>query len=205
MYTYRGTRIRIRVAVSSQCAAPLTPHVGNVVGGMAGAEPPTRAQLEEASRALVKEVQIHAISIQAFRHRLAAHFGLQPDGLDDRRDEVREVARSVLEGLGPEAGAAAAPGPAGPDWDEPENPKARQWVYLVTLAATLPETAEAAAGGGGVPLRTLDGLSREQIRDAVLDAVRNPVESRRVRPPWGEDAQEGNACSFSLRQLFCKG
>ena len=82
------------------------------------------------------------------------------------------------------------PDPVGPDWDAPEDSKARQWVYLVTFAATLPGTAEAAAAGGGPALRTLDGVSREQIRDAILDAVANPVQSTRVRQSWEEDARQ---------------
>ena len=158
---------------------------------MAAAAAPTRAQLDEASRALLQGVELVAVSVKAFRHRLAAHLGLQPDGLDDRREEVGEILRAAVQELHPEgAQAAAAAGPVGPDWDAPEDSKARQWVYLVTFAATLPGTAEAAAAGGGPALRTLDGVSREQIRDAILDAVANPVQSTRVRQSWEEDARQ---------------
>ena len=162
---------------------------------MAAAAAPTRAQLEEASRALLQGVELSGVSLKAFRHRLAAHLGLQPDGLDDRRDEVGEIVRAAVQELHPggaPAAAAADAGPVGPDWDAPEDTKARQWVYLVTFAATLPETAEAAAASGGAPLRTLGEVSREQIRDAILDAVTNPVQSTRVRQPWEEDARQEN-------------
>ena len=165
---------------------------------MAAAAAPTRAQLDEASRALLQGVELVAVSVKAFRHRLAAHLGLQPDGLDDRREEVGEILRAAVQELHPEgAPAAAAAGPVGPDWDAPEDSKVRQWVYLVTFAATLPGTAEAAAAGGGPALRTLDGVSREQIRDAILDAVANPVQSTRVRQPREEDArQEASVFEF---------
>jgi len=63
-------------------------------------------------------------------------------------------------------GAEAAPG-ASPDWQTPEDTDARRMVFLVTLAAVLPDTALAAE----VPLRTLDGVTREHVKDAVLDAV----------------------------------
>ena len=57
---------------------------------------------------------------------------------------------------------------------QPEDGSARHQVYLVTFAAVLDATALAA----GVSLRTLEGATRADIRDAVLDAVANPVAER---------------------------
>ena len=59
----------------------------------------------------------------------------------------------------------------GPDWHTPEDDKARRMVFLITFAPVLAETALVAEQ----PLKTLDGLTREDIRDAVLDAIANPV------------------------------
>lgn len=57
------------------------------------------------------------------------------------------------------------------DWRTEEDESARLQVYLVTLAAVLAATAERSE----TPVRTLDDLTREAVRDAVLDAVSNPV------------------------------
>ena len=83
-----------------------------------------------------------------------------------------------------EAGAAQPPGagangvgPAAPlekpEWQTPENEAAQCLVYLITFAAVLATTALEAT----VPLVTLEGLTREAVRDAVLDAVANPRSS----------------------------
>jgi len=53
---------------------------------------------------------------------------------------------------------------------------ARGLVWLITFAAVLPDTADQAA----VPLRTLDAVTRENVRDAVLDAVAHPVREGQV-------------------------
>lgn len=66
-----------------------------------------------------------------------------------------------------------------PEWLSVEDTAARSMVFLVTFAAVLVETAQVAE----VPLKTIDDASRESVRDAVLDAVRNPVaESGAGRP-----------------------
>ena len=56
-----------------------------------------------------------------------------------------------------------------------EDGSKRSMVFLVTFAAVLEETAAAAT----TPLRTLEGLTRENVRDAVLDAVANPAAPRK--------------------------
>jgi len=45
-------------------------------------------------------------------------------------------------------------------------------VFLITFAAVLEETALTST----TPLKTLAGLTREMVRDAVLDAIANPVD-----------------------------
>jgi len=67
--------------------------------------------------------------------------------------------------------------PPKPDWFTDEDTSARSLVFLVTFAAILDATALAAE----VPLRSLDGLSREDIKAAVLDAVEHPVQDANQR------------------------
>ena len=57
-----------------------------------------------------------------------------------------------------------------PDWLTPECEAARCLVFLVTFAAVLAKTALHAAE----PLVTLEGWTREGIRDALLDAAAHP-------------------------------
>ena len=62
----------------------------------------------------------------------------------------------------------------GPDWLVPEDLKARQMVYLVTFSALVePEASVAAAS---TALKDVSNMTRDQIRDAVLDAVANPAQ-----------------------------
>ena len=69
-------------------------------------------------------------------------------------------------------GEAAEPPPPRPDWLTEEDANARSTVYLVTFAAVLDATALEAE----TPLKSLEGLTRADIRDAVLDAVQHPAE-----------------------------
>ena len=65
-----------------------------------------------------------------------------------------------------------------PDWLADERPGDQQEVWLVTFAKILSETALQAA----VPLKTLDEVSRETIRDSLLDAFANPMCASGGRP-----------------------
>lgn len=64
-----------------------------------------------------------------------------------------------------------------PDWLTEEDDGARSMVFLVTFAAILAESALEAE----LPLRTLDGLTRQDIHNAMLDAVANPSVARTGR------------------------
>jgi len=63
-----------------------------------------------------------------------------------------------------------------PEWFTPEDNTKRQHVFLVTFAAVLEETALRAE----LALRTLEGVTREVVRDALLDAVAHPAEHGRA-------------------------
>jgi hypothetical protein len=62
--------------------------------------------------------------------------------------------------------------PPPPDWLTEEDAAARSLVFLVTFAAVLEETALQSE----TPLKTLQGLSRAEIKDAILDAVAHPLQ-----------------------------
>ena len=64
------------------------------------------------------------------------------------------------------------------DWQIAENPKGQMEVYLVTFAKIL----ETSASDASSSLRTLDLISRENIRDAMLDAFAHPVLETGGRP-----------------------
>ena len=75
-----------------------------------------------------------------------------------------------------------------PDWHTPEDTSSRLDVYMVTLAAlvTQQQLQQQSEGevAGQPPLRDVSGMSREEVRDAVLHAVSNPVwcQTRGGRP-----------------------
>ena len=85
------------------------------------------------------------------------------------REVFQEAAKEVLDGM---RAQAPAPSPVRPEWCVLEDEDVSTSVYNVTFAAILAKTAEAAA----TPLRTLEGVARENIRNALLDAVVNPVQ-----------------------------
>ena len=59
-----------------------------------------------------------------------------------------------------------------PDWWVEENEVGRTPVYLVTFAALVNEKAKL---NPGEELRDPSGMTREEMANAVLDAVANPV------------------------------
>ena len=75
-----------------------------------------------------------------------------------------------------------------PHWATPVDEDARRLVYLVTLSSILKDEAGGqAAAGNGVPaqmpvLRDPHELTKQQARDAVLDAIANPILPSGGRP-----------------------
>ena len=72
-----------------------------------------------------------------------------------------------------------------PDWYTPQEPKAARMVFLVTFSALvstkeeeqMPEVSQNPSTGQGQTaiLKDVSEMTREAIRDAVLDAVREPI------------------------------
>ena len=85
-------------------------------------------------------------------------------------DDVVEALEQVVE-------RAPSPPPAAPVWLTKEDDTARSMVFLITFAAVLDETALLAEA----PLKTLEGMTREDVRDAILDAVANPAQDQNQR------------------------
>ena len=91
------------------------------------------------------------------------------DGLEGRKDWFEHLVQPIVDAV-----AATLPNSQGqPAWLTEVDDDARCFVTLITLSAVLPDTAQNAQP----PLRTLENLSREDVRDAVLDALANPEQS----------------------------
>ena len=56
-----------------------------------------------------------------------------------------------------------------------EDTKARQCVLVATFAALVAEPAKNGDGRKSAELKDVSGMSREMIRDAVLDAIAHPI------------------------------
>ena len=116
-------------------------------------------------------------SLKKLRHAVAAHLqlgkpfsdGSGHDGLEGKKDWFNDLAQPIVDKL-----AFLLPSMQGPpEWLTQEDGAKRLNIYLVTFSAALPDTAQNAP----TPLRTLNGLRRKDIRDAVLDALANPESS----------------------------
>jgi hypothetical protein len=97
----------------------------------------------------------------------AASDGIGKDGLDNHKDWFNDVAQPIVDAIASLLPAMQGP----PDWLTPMIASARSYVTLVTLSAVLDATVQVAHP----PLRTLHGVTREIVRDAVLDALTNPA------------------------------
>lgn len=92
--------------------------------------------------------------------------------------------------LGPLTAAELLIGLAEEDAGPGESPDMRSYVWLMTLSALLEDVrpaavAEASWPTGGDPLQDPSTMTREQVRDAVLDAVEHygdPEQGRAARP-----------------------
>ena len=138
-------------------------------------------QLADAVKRIVEGKNLKDITLKQLRRGVVGALDLpkaakrQLEG--SRRDAFAELVRLTLENL---RGADAEPKP---NWQTLEDEDALTSVYLVTLAQVLGETAQ----GASTPLRSIDKMSREEVRDAVLDAIQNPVRGGAGRP-LGEPA-----------------
>ena len=127
-------------------------------------------RLVSAIKVVLDGVDMQKCSVKKLRGLVAEHLQLGIDGLERQKDEFNNLVRPILDDI-----FAKCPAEQGgtPEWLTDVDENAKLTVFLITFAAVLNSSAEAAQ----TPLRTLDGLRREDIRDAVLDAFANPSTS----------------------------
>jgi hypothetical protein len=144
---------------------------------------PNAASLQEALTLTLLEGEwtLDKVRLGALRQQVAQRLGLPDDGLEGRADEVRSTAARVVESLG--------------DWWGPEQLDGRQSVYLVTFAAVLAASSAAAEP----PLRTLDGVTKEMVRDAMLDAAANLAQQPTLVSGRG---RQRDCCSILKMAVF---
>ena len=145
--------------------APAT--IEDFVDGDGGAV--SAGTLRVAMKHVLVDKDLERSTLKTLRRDVVAHLKLpktikrQLEG--SRRLDFSEMAQAVIKDM-----QAGAPAPK-PCWMVLEDEDASTSVYLVTLAAVLAETALDAT----TPLRTIEDLSREDVRDFVLDAISNPI------------------------------
>jgi hypothetical protein len=161
-------------AASTQLSTPIeggTPETPLLIeAGNPGPEPavPTEDELLAGVRVLLQDTDLQQMSLGKLRRKLARHLGLRKEGLDDRADEVRELAKRAI------AVAAAPVSPADAMATMlaglgEEDTAAKQLVYLVTISRVLPETLAA------TDLVDVSGFSRATIAEYVRHAFNEPA------------------------------
>jgi len=128
------------------------------------------AKITSAIKVELDGVDLKTCSLKKLRKSVAESLQVGSDGLEHQKDEFNELARAVLEEFVPTCPALRG---TKPEWLTDVDEQARLTVFFITFAKVLNSTTETAQ----TPLRTLDGLRREDIRDAVLDALANPAVS----------------------------
>ena len=111
-----------------------------------------------------------AITVKEVRQRLAATFGLQLDGLEDRKDEIATMTKEVVQELESAMGSRGLTALEELLATE-EFKEASQTVYFITMAHVL-----GAKLADGRSYKDLDALTRKAIAHAVVDAFDNPLE-----------------------------
>lgn len=137
---------------------------------------------------------LERMNLKVLRGLVVGHLGLGRQErralADSRRHEFQEIAAEVIQDL---KQTLTADVDTRPGWLQVlEDEEALTAVYLVTFASIIPDTAANAQE----PLKTLDGVSRVAIRDAVLDAIANPVDMRRGGRPCNDKAEADRMAVF---------
>ena len=129
---------------------------------------------------------LERLTLRALRRLVVEHLGWhkrERRALEcGRRLEFQEVAAEVIaelkQTLAPEVEAK-------PDWLlVMEDEDAVTAIYLITLAGILPDTV----ANEQMPLKTLVRMTRDAVRIAALDAISNPIDTRRGGRPSEDKA-----------------
>eukprot|EP00973_Karenia_brevis_P078686 10922065-Karenia_brevis.AAC.1 len=108
--------------------------------------------------------------------------GLGRKGLEPRRQEVSEVIEQAVLSIMVEEGTDAP-------WLTVADEEARNQVFLVTFSALLNREQEGTVPAGLPPLRDPSKLTKPDLRDAMLDAIANPIFER--GPMGGRPRKDG--------------
>jgi hypothetical protein len=139
-------------------------------------------ELQAGIRTILAGQDLSTVSMGKLRRRLARTFGFEEDVLDCRADEIKGLAKVVVD----EMQACKEEGPAefmariiSQLGDECAS---NSMVYLITISNVLPETLAASE------LRDVASLSREEVGTCILDALDNPLVSARGGRPRTREA-----------------
>lgn len=115
---------------------------------------------------------LSCISVGEIRSQVALKFGFLADGLETRKREIKKLTADVVQDLQAERGEPTTVVPFLKQLlaQTEEDVDARQSIYLVTISRVL--DAELADGR---QYKDLEGMSRQDIADAVRDALLNPA------------------------------
>ena len=120
-------------------------------------------------KTMLRGQDLGSVTLGATRKRLAQQLQLGRKGLDARKDEVSDVIiQTILELMS----EPAAPEPL-PDWLTPPDEDHRGVIFLVTFSSILHKPQD--DSDELLALRDAHELSKEEIKDAMLDAIRDPV------------------------------
>ncbi|CAE8671507.1 unnamed protein product, partial [Polarella glacialis] len=139
-------------------------------------------ELQAGIRTILAGQDLSTVSMGKLRRRLARTCGFEEDVLDCRADEIKGLAKVVVD----EMQACKEEGPAefmariiSQLGDECAS---NSMVYLITRSNVLPETLAASE------LRDVASLSREEVGTCILDALDNPLVSARGGRPRTREA-----------------
>ena len=145
------------MSVAPEVSGPPAPV--NEVPEVSGAD----ASPTDIRRALMKLLagvdDLSTRTVGTIRGDVASALGLMPDGLEARRDEVADITHDVIQAICSKTGK-----PHRREDDLGAENNCSKTAYLVTFSR--PKVAEA-----GPPLKAPGDLSREGIRDCLLEAV----------------------------------
>ena len=168
-------------AMAEPMQDPLVPAADRAAGYVAAAvaEPPLVAGAEQlalpdaahwlrALKDILRSEDLAAVTIRWARRRLAVHLNMGEHGLETRKEEVAQVIQQAVAELTAERDATLS-------WLTAEDQEARQQIFLVTFAALLHSSDSPLEGAQ--PLVDPSSISKETIRDALLDSISKPCET----------------------------
>ena len=155
------------------------------VGEQASTGEPSAVELTTAIKHVLHGkslADLEQMNLKALRRSVCDRLGVstrhRKSLAEPRRIEFGQLAEEVVSAMMVELTGASD---SRPDWHTAiEDEEAFTGIFLITFAGILLDSSATAA----TPLKVLDGLTREHIRDAVMDAINNPSNlGRGGRPP----------------------